>query len=42
MRRFLSFLTALLAGLGLAWSSGHAQSVVKTEDRKSTRLNSSH
>ena len=32
MRRFLSFLTALLAGLGLAWSSGHAQSVVKTEN----------
>ena len=32
MRRLLPFLTALLAGLGLAWSSGHAQSVVTTEN----------
>lgn len=32
MRRLLPFLTALLAGLGLAWSSGHAQSVVKTDN----------
>ncbi len=32
MRRLLPFLIALLAGLGLAWSSVHAQSVVKTDN----------
>jgi thiol:disulfide interchange protein len=32
MRRLLPFLTVLLAGLALAWGSGHAQSVVKTEN----------
>ena len=32
MRRLLPFLTALLAGFALAWGTGHAQSVVKTEN----------
>ncbi len=32
MRRFLPFLTALLAGFCLAWSAVHAQSVVKTDN----------